>query len=134
MMLLGVMNIFGGQTGLHSIIALYLLIGGLFLSAIAVKRRKRGPYELSEGANGLVKAVEKLSEPKAFGFTCLAISPLPLGFGGFGLLVFLLLYLSAVNAMRLTDEELMGWIAGPNATVVFSPRPSGLGVSQKTQE
>jgi hypothetical protein len=120
---LGLANFIGAPTGLHSIIAVYIFAGGIFLSAIAIRRRRGPPTnDLADGTNGLVKAIEKLCGAKPYGFICLAIAPLPLGFGGFGLLVFLLLYLSSVNAMRLTDEELMTWIGAPVSNVVAASK------------
>ena len=123
---LGLGNIFGAASALHAVIAVYLFAGGLFLTAIAVRRRRGPPHELPDGTNGLVKAVEKLAEARPFGFTALAIAPLPLGFGKLGILVGLMLYLAGVNAMRLSDEELMSWIGGDASSVLNSPRGSTL--------
>jgi len=124
MVLFGIANLFSARSGLHSVVAVYLSVGGIFLSALAVRRRRgEKTGDLPENATGLIKIVEKLSEPKPFGFTCLVVSPLLLGYGGFGLIVFLLLYLSGVNAMRLTDEELHAWIVGsPSNIVASTPR------------
>ena len=106
----GGLNLMGAETGLHSIIALYLFVAGFFLFALAVRRRRGPPGDLPDSANGLSKAIEKLSGSKPFGFTMLAVAPLPLGFGGLGLVVFLFLYLMSVNAMRPSDAELKSWV------------------------
>ena len=119
MVLFGLKNIIGADSGLHSIISAYLVIGGIFLTAIAVRRRSGPPEDLPESANGLKKAIEKLAGSKPFGFVCLAITPLPLGFGGAGILVFLMLYLVSVNAMRHSDAELMTWVYGDNVPVAL---------------
>jgi len=121
MILFGLLNIFGSHSALHAIVALYILVGGVFLSAIAVRRRRGPPVDLPDSTNGLVKAIEKLAGTRPFGFTCLAVSPLLLGYGGFGLVVFLLLYFSSVNAMRLSEEEMMSWIGNGNANLA-TPR------------
>jgi hypothetical protein len=115
--LFGLKNIFGAETGLHSIIALYLLFGGAFFLAIVIRRRSGPPQELPENATSLSFAIEKLCASRPFGFICLAITPLPMGFGGFGFVVFLLVYLAGVNAMRFSDEELKTWVFAPSATV-----------------
>lgn len=113
MILFGLVNIFGASSGLHSVIAVYLFAGGILFAAIAIRRRLGAPQVLPDNTNGLVKAIAKLSETKPYGFTCLAAAPLALGYGGLGIVVFLLLYFSSVNAMRLTDEELMTWVGPP---------------------
>lgn len=110
MVLFSVYNVYLHETSLHTIISLYLLLGGFALFALAVSRRRGPPGTAGEDASGLVKALDKLGGAKPFGFTTLAISPLPLGFGLAGFVVFLMLYVVSVNAMRTTDEELRSWV------------------------
>ena len=121
----GIKSVFSSETSLHSIIGIYLFVAGIFLSAIAVRRHRGPPVDLPQETNGLTKAIEKLSGSKPFGFTCLAVSPLPMGYGGIGVIVFLLLYLVSVNSMRLSEQELMSWVFPPNyvpSTVILSPK------------
>lgn len=123
MILFGLLNIYQRETGLHVIISAYLVVGGAFLFALAVRRRRGGPFgELAEDASGLVKAIEKLSTSKPFGFTMLAVSPLPVGFGLAGLLVGLSLYLMSVNAMRASDDELRSWVFAKDQEAVVGDK------------
>lgn len=117
LILFGLKNVVSGETGLHSIVAIYLLVAGALLAAIAVRRRSGPPGDLPPEANGLKKAIEKLAGSKPYGFICLLVTPLPLGFGGSGLLLFFMLYLVSVNAMRPNDTELKNWVYGSASPV-----------------
>jgi hypothetical protein len=97
---------------LHRIVALYLTGWGCFLIALSLRRRNPPSSNLpQEQKSGLQKALDKLSEPKPFGFTCLAISPLLFAYGGFsGFITFCLMYFTSVLAMRVSDTDLAAMV------------------------
>lgn len=77
------------------------------MMGITVKRRQGVTSEEVQSAKGLGKTVMKLSEPKPFGLVLLPISLLAVSYGsGFAWMVFGLMYLSSVNATKMTTAEL----------------------------
>jgi hypothetical protein len=108
------------MTSLHRVVGLYLFVLGVFAFGITLRRRQGRSKE--PPSHGLFKLTDRLAEPRPFGLTLLIISPLPLSYGGItGFLVFVLVYLSSVMAMRPPTEEL-AQMAVALRTPTSSPR------------
>ena len=116
-----------GNDALRRVLGVYVVVWGAFVVALALRRRSPvGGGDTAAAAavaaaaankSGIAKAIDKLAEAKPFGFTCLAVAPLILAYGGFtSFVAFLGMYLTAVQAMRVSDAELAAMLKMPPAT------------------
>ena len=108
-----------GNDALRRVLAAYVFVWGAFVVALALRRRSPAPAAAANadvGKSGIAKAIDKLAEAKPFGFKCLAVSPLIAAYGGLtSFVAFAGMYLTAVQAMRVSDAELAAMVKLPVA-------------------